>query len=264
MCASLDAVASDVLQVAAEFENRARSMSAAAMNIRSIGQGSDDPYRLSGLADQLNAAGQSCQRAAMILREAHQTARTYTQGLYSGGGATMSSGRSSPSGGGGQELPGQLQSIYDDSFPTPDGRGRFFLDPGDEFRLVANTMPPTADGTYLAMVHGSTTFVGAGGCNLTPEEFATLIREDPAYSKGTPVVLFSCMTGATSDGFAAQLATVLGVPVYAPTDLAWLPPDRNGVPVVSPRSSTGGPMRRPDGSGYGCWAWHQPEGGTAS
>jgi RHS repeat-associated protein len=40
-------------------------------------------------------------------------------------------------------------------------------------------------------------------------------------NKNLPIILKSCNTGSTDDGFAQQLANEAGVPVYAPTTLVW-------------------------------------------
>ena len=59
------------------------------------------------------------------------------------------------------------------------------------------------------------------------------------------MTLFSCLTGAKSDGFAQKLADSLGAPVRAPNDIAWLftePPfvfvtarDEEQTEVLTPR-----------------------------
>jgi hypothetical protein len=272
MCASLDAVAGDVVAVAAALEARARSLGAAATQIRSMGLGTEDQHRLTRLAEQFNAAGLACQGAAINLRQAHHTATSYTRSIYGGGGGGGGEG----GGGGGlgsanehstgaPDLSDRLSNIYfANSFPTAKGDGRFFLAPGDKFLRVADTMPAAPAGTYLAMVHGSSDSVSVGGQALTPHEMAALIRADPNYQEGQNVTLFSCSTGSSSSGFAQQLADELKVRVLAPTNLAWLPPESDGIPIVSPRDESNRPLRRPDGSGYGRWVWFSPGAGSGT
>lgn len=259
MCASLDAVAGDIVTVAAALEARARSLGAAATQIRSMGLGTDDQHRLTRLADQFNAAGRACQSAAINLRQADHTATSYTRSIYGGsGGTAVGSGTAAAPSAGMANLSDRLSAIYSESsFPTASGDGRFFLAPGDQFRGVAHTMPAAPAGTYLAMVHGCADSVSVGGQSLAPDEMAALIRADPNYG-GKNVTLFSCSTGASSSGFAQQLADALGVRVLAPTNLAWLPPEHDGTPIVSPMDEWNRPRRRPDGSGYGRWVWFSP------
>lgn len=55
----------------------------------------------------------------------------------------------------------------------------------------------------------------------TAEEFAKRITNSASYS-GKDIKLVSCNTGAKDDGFAQQLANILGVKVLAPTEAIWL------------------------------------------
>lgn len=134
-----------------------------------------------------------------------------------------------------------------------------FLAAGDEFREVAGTMPSVSDGSHVVMIHGDASSTHIGNRNVSVSELAQLVRADPQYEEGQPVTLFSCETGATNDGFAQQLARELGVPVTAPTELTWLPPDSDGTPCVSPEDPRhGGPVRDAHGRGLGGWRRFDP------
>ena len=114
------------------------------------------------------------------------------------------------------------------------------------------------------MFHGSPSAVGVGQELLSVQDLAALILHDPAYRPGQPVTLFSCTTGQRPDGVAQQLSNTLGVPVVAPTDLAWL----NTSGEVEVTASDGGEPPKPvyykDASGQaiptGRWVRFEPDG----
>ena len=68
---------------------------------------------------------------------------------------------------------------------------------------------------------------------FSSRDLARVITHNPAYRKGQPIRLLSCYTGATTNGFAQNLANKLNAVVYAPSDLVWAFP--NGAIVVAPR-----------------------------
>ena len=145
------------------------------------------------------------------------------------------------------------------SFAFDKGPGRFFLAPDDDVRGLAHTVPPTSDGSYVAVVHGAPDFVQVGSTVLSPRDLADLIRSDGNYQPGQPVRLLSCSTGAWPGGFAQQLANELGAPVTAPTSLAWLPPEKDGSILVTPANPfTDRPLRW-FGQGLGEWKEFQPQ-----
>jgi len=167
-------------------------------------------------------------------------------GGYSGGSSTGGSG----SGG----LSGELNDLFESSStPTADGRGRFFLAPGEPILRSASEMLPMREGSYAAILHGSSDSAYIGDRVVSAKELASLIRADPAYREGSSVLLLSCDTGGTSFGFAHELSKELGVAVTAPTDLVWWPPRKDGTFLISPESHRhpGEPRVRRDGSGYG-------------
>ena len=62
---------------------------------------------------------------------------------------------------------------------------------------------------------------------------ARLIKSKGEYKRGQPIRLLSCNTGASTSGFAQNLANKLGVVVEAPTKLVWAYP--NGKYIVAAR-----------------------------
>ncbi|TDB85761.1 ADP-ribosyltransferase, partial [Actinomadura sp. 7K534] len=154
-------------------------------------------------------------------------------------------------------LPRHLHDVFRDSDATPAGRS--FHDPADPaMRDLARRVPAdpqrfTVDG------HGDADGLRLpGGRRLNADELADLIRNDPNWN-GREVLLLSCRTG---DGdFAARLAQRLGVPVTAPSGLAWTDADGN-VYASSGRTSPDG-QTRPGWPPDGTWRTSAPDG-TAS
>ena len=88
------------------------------------------------------------------------------------------------------------------------------------FRMVA-VVPPGPNRSEIA-VHGMpyhVIFVRPDGTKvlMNAADFAAWYRTSGQFVPGRPVVLISCFTGQYSNGFAAQLANELGVPVTAPS-----------------------------------------------
>ena len=112
----------------------------------------------------------------------------------------------------------ELTSIWDESVPTPAGRAFYEADDG-EMRDLASQVPE-APGQYTVDIHGTADYFTWGNTRLSAGQLADLIRADPAWA-GQPIRLISCDTGAGAYPAAQQLADALGVPVRAPTELAW-------------------------------------------
>ncbi|MFB4301422.1 ADP-ribosyltransferase [Actinomadura sp. NTSP31] len=152
-------------------------------------------------------------------------------------------------------LPEHLHGAYRDSESTPAGRSLYGPD-DHAMRDLARRVPADPD-RFLLDGHGGPDGMRIGGRHLGVDDVADLIRNDPNWN-GREVVLLSCRTG--EGDFAAQLAERLGVPVTAPTGLAWS--DSNG--NVYSSSGHPGPDGRlqpavpPDGG----WNTHHP-GGTS-
>lgn len=106
----------------------------------------------------------------------------------------------------------RLQSYLDDSVVTPAGRA--FYANGDELLGEAHDVPPVP-GQYTIDMHGAEGSVRIGQDRLTAEDLATIIKADPNWH-GEPIRLLACNTGLNPDGFAQQLADLLGVTVHAP------------------------------------------------
>lgn len=205
------------------------------------------------------AQGRNFEGAAFMATVA-QRLRAISSPSGSGGGWGSSgtggfSGGSSIAGGTGTlGLPGELNDLFESSStPTADGRGRFFLAPGEPILRSASEMPPIREGCYAAILHGSPDSTYIGDRAVSPKELAMLIRADPSYRDGSSVLLLSCDTGGTSLGFAHELSKELGVAVTAPTDPVWWPPGRDGTFLISPETypGSGVPRMHRDGSGYG-------------
>ncbi len=109
--------------------------------------------------------------------------------------------------------------------------GRAFFDVDDPTMKAAERLGEFP-GTRKYDLHGTWNDVNIGGKDLTPSQFAAVIRADPEWV-GQPITLFSCDTGKDGPNgepsFAQRLSDELGVPVTAPTELAW----SNGEPFSS-------------------------------
>lgn len=78
------------------------------------------------------------------------------------------------------------------------------------------------DGAYGIEGHGTSFAVYCKrGRAMGAKELATWVLNDPTYRKGFPVYLLCCHTGKGRNPIARQLAQLLGVEVYAPTEKLW-------------------------------------------
>ncbi|WP_131760980.1 ADP-ribosyltransferase [Actinomadura fibrosa] len=150
-------------------------------------------------------------------------------------------------------LPAHLHDVFRDSESTPAGRS--FYDPDDHgMRDLARRVPADPE-RFVLDGHGTPDGMRINGRHLDVDDVADLVRNDPNWN-GREVMLLSCHTG---DGdFAARLAQRLGVPVTAPTGLAWS--DSNGNVYAS--SGQRGPdgRVRPTIPPDGAWNTHHPDG----
>ena len=126
----------------------------------------------------------------------------------------------------------------------------------------------TTDGQpeYIVGIHGTSISVGLDRHSLTPEGFAVVLEEKTAWAQfRNPIRLISCLTGEDGSQFAQQLADHLGVPVTAPTKLAWCFPNE-GPEIREPEVSdirwsleSGEWTRSPDSEGeQGKWVTFKP------
>ena len=89
-----------------------------------------------------------------------------------------------------------------------------------DMRRVALSLHPE-QGKFTADLHGTPESVNVEGRSLTAHDLASFLESDKSDWRGEPIRLFSCNTGKGDDPFAQKLADRLGVPVTAPTELAW-------------------------------------------
>jgi hypothetical protein len=130
--------------------------------------------------------------------------------------------------------PGDRQKLADERLScgrdTPAGRA--YADSDDPVRDSQDNLQPIP-GHYVVDAHGNPNGVHIGDELLTPNELADVMRADSNYPQGTPIFLMSCETGKEPEGggpiFAQQLSDDLGVPVVAPSELAWA----NGAPFAA-------------------------------
>jgi hypothetical protein len=102
---------------------------------------------------------------------------------------------------------------------TPAGEAFYGVDDID-MRRVALSLPPE-QGKFTADLHGNPESVKVEGRSLTAHDLASFLESEKSDWSGEPIRLFSCNTGKGEDPLAQELADRLGVPVMAPTELAW-------------------------------------------
>ena len=86
---------------------------------------------------------------------------------------------------------------------------------------------PTSEEVFNVFGHGNPRSISYKGRPLEPVQVAVLIKHSSLYIGGKQKVkLYACETGKDKDGFAQQLANILGVTVEAPPAL--LAPNKKG------------------------------------
>ena len=95
------------------------------------------------------------------------------------------------------------------------------------------------------------------GKYISPNELANMIKSAPGYND-KPVWLIGCNVG--SGDYAQQVADILGMTVFAPTDLVWIYPD--GTMIVAPRDPDN--PNQPDMDNQNPWNATLPKGGGGS
>ena len=96
-----------------------------------------------------------------------------------------------------------------------------FLSGDDEKRAAVEEAMrlagPSTDKEFKVVGHGSARAIMEDGKSLSPMQVAQRIQNSPEYIGGEQkVILYSCNTGQDPNGFAQQLADILGVVVEAP------------------------------------------------
>ena len=129
--------------------------------------------------------------------------------------------------------------------------------PSDSLYRYANAWNPA--GVFSVAGHGNPTIMrGPNNEIILPEQLAAMIRANPNYKNGQPVMLGSCNTGNKSakgaDSFAQQLANALGAPVTGPLGTAWFNPQ--GLMGATPTQGEGPPA----GGNPGPWRSFFPGG----
>ncbi|MFJ8163019.1 hypothetical protein ACIRBY_19115, partial [Streptomyces sp. NPDC096136] len=102
---------------------------------------------------------------------------------------------------------------------TDSGEAFYGLDDAG-MRDMAEKLEPE-QGAFTVDLHGTPNSVEVDGRTLSAEELGAFLASDKSDWDGGPVRLMSCETGQGEGSFAQQLSEVLGVPVTAPTELAW-------------------------------------------
>lgn len=100
-----------------------------------------------------------------------------------------------------------------------------FMNTTDQFlRFIRRRRDVDPDDKFDIISHGTTESIeiehNGKKLQINSRTAAKLIRKLPGYH-GQSIRLLSCSTGASSVGFAQNLANKLGVTVYAPSDNLW-------------------------------------------
>ncbi|MFD8148439.1 hypothetical protein [Streptomyces sp. NPDC059708] len=103
---------------------------------------------------------------------------------------------------------------------TTDSGEAFYGQEDSDMRDLAAKLEPE-QGSFTVDLHGTSSSVEVDGRSINAEELGTFLASDKSDWGGGPIRLMSCETGQGEDSFAQQLSDKLGVPVTAPTELAW-------------------------------------------
>ncbi|MFJ3586323.1 hypothetical protein ACIPPS_29420 [Streptomyces sp. NPDC090127] len=138
---------------------------------------------------------------------------------------------------------------------TTDSGEAFYGQEDTEMRDMASKLEPE-EGTFTVDLHGTPDSVEVDGRSVDAKELAAYLASDTSDWDGEPIRLMSCETGQGEEPFAQELADNLGVPVTAPTELAWSDAEGNSW-VASGTFDEYGDMQStwpPDGE----WVTFQP------
>ncbi|MCP2099774.1 MULTISPECIES: hypothetical protein [Actinosynnema] len=127
----------------------------------------------------------------------------------------------------------------------------------DKSRYYTSAAIPRIPGQFVVDLHGSENSASVGRYPLSARDLAEVIRSNPHYDRGEPITLISCGTGRRDDGFAARLASELGVPVTAPNTHAWVDYDGN---VFASDNNGSDSADRPGWPPNGEWRTFSPDG----
>ncbi|WP_344591256.1 hypothetical protein [Actinomadura vinacea] len=149
-------------------------------------------------------------------------------------------------------LPAHLREVW--RWSSPVASGRSLREPGDPSSKADESYKRDPN-LYALYGHGFPDRMVVGAQDLSPEDVASIIRQDPRWGHRT-VFLYSCSTG--KGDFAAQVAELVQVPVIAPTDIAWL--QRDSPTYATPKRSDEYGLERPLLPPTGDWMAHIPGG----
>lgn len=220
--AQVSATASEITGWAQQLHAKAGQLrQAAARAAQGARSAEGDTQAAMRAANMLQAAADACTRAAQHLMAGKSAAEMFVEMHV---GATAAAPRFGPSGSNaGNTISNAQAEFVGAEFRTSVGSA--FYRPEDlSYRSAAGDVPPYP-GEYVLDLHGTPDVVqlvdgdGRGILQLNAIEFAEVVKRT-AWS-GEPIRLFSCNTGEIENGFAQQLADVLGVPVTAPTAPVW-------------------------------------------
>ncbi len=106
---------------------------------------------------------------------------------------------------------------------------RIYVNKDDPLYELSKSIKPI-EGFEDFMIHGQPHLVEHETTNgqwiqYSPQDFADFLREDRSEYHGGNIRLLSCKSGMFDDGFAQQLANIMGVKVMAPTQTLWVNKD---------------------------------------
>jgi len=165
----------------------------------------------------------SCGALALSLSTLRTAIDDYVSERFQAASPSTVGARSSPVG------PVQQESKRLFGLGTEVTGGRSFMkatDPTRRYFAFLQGFP----GTRKYALHGNSTLFDVCGNSVDAKKFADVVRQDPDWGN-RPITLFSCETGKSpAEGVlppAQELATELGVEVYAPSEMCWSDLDGN-------------------------------------
>lgn len=94
---------------------------------------------------------------------------------------------------------------------------------------IANRPDIDPNGMFDVIAHGGKKHIEVVSSGkvykINARYAAKLIKKQTGFKKAKSIRLFSCSTGADSDGFAQHLANALGKPVFAPNNTIYSYPN---------------------------------------
>jgi hypothetical protein len=214
---ALNAINSDILQMAQELGTKAQAYGRASANAAAAARSAEGEAAASLMrtAYALDAASKHCGKAALALTGASQEGQAYVQREVGGSGNLgIASSGSDTSG----AWPGSRFGLAQS--PTSNG-GVNLLPLSDNAGVMASEVDGESGFTDV-VIHGNPYEFGThDGPAVTPNDLAAIVAATPALA-GRPIRLLSCSAGKLDDGGAQQVADRIHQPVMAPTDTVHL------------------------------------------